>query len=448
MASSRKRLLPDLSLRVEACLTRYLSPSGPTRFCVGFSGGLDSVVLLHILATFCKQSGHVLRAVHVHHGLSPHADDWAQFACRFAAGLGVECEAVRVAVRLRDELGLEAAARLARYAVFEQQDCDVLLLAQHRDDQAETLLLNLLRGAGVRGLAAMPESRSLTRGACLVRPFLDISRSELLAYALAQQLTWVEDESNADQALRRNFLRHAVMPILSTEFSGLAATLSRSARHLEEADALLLELAQQDLRDWLAEEYALDLAAAEVLSPARFRNMLRYWLQQAGIVPDTRAFDELTRMMLVSRSDAQPCWIWREHAVRRYRNLLHVTKSQVQAGPPHAFVWQGESVMPIPSWHGYLCWQKAMGDMGLASDVLKQALVLRPREGGERMRLRPAGPTRLLKHLYQEAGAPPWRRESLPLLWIGDRLAAVPGLWVAAEFAQHGGWKVSWREGA
>lgn len=447
MASSRKTLQPDLSARVEACLARHILPATPARICLGFSGGLDSTVLLHLLTNLRPRSAFELFAVHVHHGLSPYADDWAEFACQAARALEVECTVAHVAVNRRAELGLEAAARAARYAVFERQHCDALLLAQHRDDQAETVLLNLLRGSGVRGLAAMPECRQLENGAQVLRPLLDIPRSELLAYAQIHGLRWVEDESNADQSLDRNFLRHAVFPQLQAVFPGVHATLARTAEHLAEADTILGDLARTDLQYCLKDE-GFDLAAAACLSSARMRNALRYWLNSSGVVPDARAFDALLSMMCESRLDAMPVWVWREHAVRRFQHRLYLTPASIRIGAPVEFEWQGRAVMPVSAWGGTLRWNKVSEGVGIAERFLAGRLALRARRGGEGLRLLAGGPTRSLKHLYQEAGVPPWLRERTPLLWIDDRLAAVPGLWIAAEFLEQGGWQASWHQSA
>lgn len=447
MENTRKKLQSDLFARVESCLSRYCLPSRPRRIFVGFSGGLDSSALLHLAARICAGSAYELCAVHVHHGLSPNADQWAAFASQFAKSLGVECKVVRVEVNQRAELGLEAAAREARYAVFEQLHCDVLLLAQHLDDQAETVLLNLLRGSGVRGLAAMPECRFLSSGTQLLRPLLGTSRAELLAYAQAHQLQWVEDESNSDQTFDRNFLRHSILPQINKAFPGASAALARSAAHFAEAGALLTELASSDLHDCVEEEAFNLVVASTCLSDGRLRNVLRYWLGCSGVVPDTRAFDELLRMMREARPDAQPVWAWRDRVVRRYRNKLYLTSTTIQIGSPVAFEWQRGTETIIPNRMGRLGWSKAIEGFGIAERALAGRLELRPRAGGEALRLYPNGPTRSLKHLYQEAGVPPWLRESIPILWIDGRIAAVPGRWIAEEFLEPGGWQVSWYSG-
>lgn len=442
MANSRKNPQPELLELVEACLGRHALPDCPKRLCVGLSGGLDSVVLLHLAAQLRQRMACELSAVHVHHGLSPNADQWANFVCHLAESLTIACTVERVEVGLRAELGLEAAARRVRYAVFEQQDCDFLLLAQHRDDQAETVLLNLLRGSGVRGLAAMPECRTLKTGIRLLRPLLDVPRRDLLAYAQAHDLQWIEDESNADQSFDRNWLRHSVFPLLRQQYRGVDAALVRSASHQAEASALLTELAQQDVLQCLSGA-GFDLPAASALSELRQRNALRYWLNQAGVVPDARAFDELWRVMQLARADAEPVWRWREHEVRRYRERIYVLSGSLVAGPLVAVQWQSGKSVAVPAWGGTLCWQKST--TGIAEHFLRSgSLELRPRAGGERLRLRAGGSSRSLKHLCQAAGIPPWWRDLTPQLWIDGQLAAVPGLGTAAEFSEPGGWQPEW----
>lgn len=443
MENSRKKPLPDLLARVEACLARQLSTARPTRFCVGLSGGLDSVVLLHLAATFCSRASIPLSAIHVHHGLSAQADAWANFAMQAASALGVPCLVEQVDVNQHAELGLEAAARRVRYAVFERQACDVLLLAHHQNDQAETVLLNLLRGSGVRGLAAMPEVRALTADIQLLRPLLDIPRSDLLEYALAHQLEWVEDESNQDQNIDRNFLRHAVIPQIATLFPGATATLARSTQHLAEANTLLEEIAREDGSQCIAGD-TFDLALAANWSAARLRNVLRYWLAQTGVVPDARAFDELLRVMLTAKEGAMPIWLWRQQAVRRYRTRLYRTPATLEVGANREFLWQAGSSTSVDSWAGTLVWQQS-ADSGIAERYLAGKLELRPRSGGESLRLRAGGSSRSLKHLWQWAGVPPWQRDSTPLLWIEGRLAAAPGVGLAAEFCEPGGWLVAWQ---
>jgi len=446
MASLRKSLFPDaLSLRVEQILERRLfsmSPSDKPILCVGLSGGLDSVVLLHLLAAVCRER-FLLRAIHVHHGLSVNADAWAQFVQVLCNRLGVECAVERVTLLPYKGMGVEGAARAARYAAFERQACDVLLLAQHKNDQAETVLLNLLRGSGLRGLAAMPEWRMQNTQMGILRPLLGSTRQDLADYAKQHDLEWVEDESNQDSRYDRNFLRNQIIPQLETVWPSATATLTRVALHAAEADDLLQELAAVDLVHAVQDD-VFDLRVA--LSPLRLRNVLRYWLARYGLQLDTRAFEELLRVAFDADEDAQPALLWRDRAIRRYQHQLFITPAQILMGQRLALPWVMES--KVDAWHGVLSWQAS--EQGIAAERLSQAMLeLRPRVGGESLRLVKDGPSRALKQLYQEAKVPPWQRQTCPLIYLDGVLAAVPGLGVASKFkADKGeaGFLPLWRE--
>ncbi|MBY0446347.1 MAG: tRNA lysidine(34) synthetase TilS, partial [Burkholderiales bacterium] len=338
----------------------------------------------------------------------------------------VESNIERVSLAPYQKHGIEGAARTARYEVFARQMGDVLLLAQHRDDQAETVLLNLLRGSGLRGLAAMPEYRRLNKQIGILRPLLDISRAELAEYAAQQGLAWVEDESNLDSRYDRNFLRNEIFPALRAVWPSANATLARVAAHAAEADELLQELATADLALCLADS-AFDLSVD--LSPLRLRNVLRFWLTQQGLQLDARAFEELIRIALFAAIDAQPALVWRGRAIRRYRQKLYITAAEFVAMADVAQPWQVE--MHLES--GLLSWRAS--DVGIAPEQLIQgSLVLRSRVGGESLRLTADGPRRSLKQLYQEAHVPPWLRANTPLVYLNGELAAVPGLGIDAVF--------------
>lgn len=442
MANSRKNPRLELWRRVGQRLTHLLPLSPDTHLCVGFSGGLDSVVLLHLLAVLREQHGFKLSALHVHHGLSPNADSWADFARETTAAWGVSCQIFPVTVAQHSGLGLEGAARRARYAAFEQLACDAILLAHHRDDQAETVLLNLMRGSGLSGLAAMPQSRKLGNGVLLARPLLDEPRRALQDYACAHSLRWVEDESNADTTYDRNFLRHRILPELESVFPGASKTLFRVAAHSAEGAELLAELAEMDLVCCVSQG-GFDLAHAARLSIARKRNVLRHWLAREHLVLDSRAFDDLLGTMENARVDAEPVFVWRDRTVRRYRGRLFVTPAQLQPGPTISVSWQNGNPISVPEWHGQLHWQR-VEQGGIAEAFLQSAqMELRPRAGGERLRLQRSGANRLIKHLWQEAGIKPWCRDTTPLIWLNGQLVAVPGLGVADAFAG-AGWKVNW----
>lgn len=301
MAVSRKLPQADLPDSLAAFLTTRLPRQA--HLCVGLSGGCDSVSLLHAL-TACWPVSQI-SAIHVHHGLSPNADAWATFCIEFAHSLAVPLDVRRVSVDLTGGQGLEAAARQARYAEFSRLACDALLLAQHRGDQAETVLLNLLRGAGVLGAAGMLSDR-LEAGVRILRPLLGVSRAAIETYAAAQRLSWVEDESNADTRYSRNYLRHRVLPDLTARFPACEAALAGAAERFAEAQDLLDELAALD---WslAAENGSARLSVLRTLSVSRLKNLLRYRLRVLGWQPPVAArLNEFARQLLVAGPDRHP----------------------------------------------------------------------------------------------------------------------------------------------
>lgn len=317
MAASRSWRPIDLIAHLGQFLTDRVRPD--ERLCVGLSGGRDSVVLLHAVAQL--KLANPLRALHVHHGLSPHADAWAEHCSRLCAALGLDCSLLRVQVERDAGLGLEGAARKARYQAFVMCDADVLLLAHHQGDQAETLLFNLLRGCGVTGAAAMPQERLLGR-LRLLRPLLEVAPTELEAYGRAHDLVWVEDESNADLSLSRNYLRHEILASLSERFPGMQHALGQAAGHFAEAERLLGELAESD---WLrcSDGQCLRLSKARLLSDERLKNLLRWRLRQRNWrVPVAARLNEFVRQLRSAGPDRHPALPLPEGVMRVKRGLL------------------------------------------------------------------------------------------------------------------------------
>jgi tRNA(Ile)-lysidine synthase len=363
------------------------------RVAVGLSGGVDSVVLLHLLRALRPRAGFRLEALHVHHGLSAHADAWARFCRTLCRSWGVPLTVRRVKVARRGT-GPEAAARAARRAAFARHPAQVIALAHQLDDQAETVLLNLLRGAGTRGARAMPVV-GRAGDKTVWRPLLAVPRNEVLAYARRHGLRWVEDESNLDDALTRNFLRLHVGPLLATRFPRWREALARAARQFARAD----DRAERALRAFLR---AQGLRAP---SAAKLAEMLR---QLTGKGART--------------------------AIRHDGAVLHVYRGRI-------------SVDKDPG--GELRLRPARGRGIDAARLARSRVTLRERAGGERLQLDARRPRRTLKNLFQEAGIPAWRRERLPLLYCDDELVWVPGLGVAAGWqAAHGapGLVPEWRE--
>jgi tRNA(Ile)-lysidine synthase len=321
MGSSRNRPIDDLAAVLAAVLDR--TPSTDRHIVVALSGGVDSVVLLHALLDAAPARGLSVGALHVHHGLSKNADAWELHCRRLCVDWKVPLAVERVQVERGSRDGLEAAARRARHRVFASTAGDWIALAHHRDDQAETLLFNLLRGTGLRGAAAMGETSGR-----LLRPFLDVGRSSIEAYARQYRLPWVEDESNADTRFSRNHLRHAVLVDLEARFPGSTANLAAATRRFGEAEELLDALALIDLGSRAA-GFPLDVAVLTSVSEQRARNVLRYLLKQRHIgIPAEGRLCELIRQFTTARPDRHPAALFGEWRLRRRRGKIVVERVQ------------------------------------------------------------------------------------------------------------------------
>lgn len=444
MANSRKSK-SDLQERVADALTSIV-PRGSS-LSVGLSGGVDSVVLLHLLAQLSPRFSWRLSALHVHHGISPRADSWAAFCVELCAKYAIPLQVERVDITPLRAMGIEAAARQLRHAALARQAVDFIALAHHRDDQAETLLLQMLRGAGVRGASAMPILKPGHDAPSLLRPLLDLARSELEAYARLHELRWVEDDSNEDVSYPRNFLRHRVLPVLAQRFPAYRTTLARSARHFAEAAGLLDELAAQDAIGAINDE-RLSVAVLRQLSSARGKNLLRYFLAARGApIPDSTRLAEMLRQLCDAGEGAQIRITWQDWQLRCYHEHAYALPVTLPAAD-FAIVWQGEADITLPASHGVLHFEHVTGQ-GLGLARLKQCVVtIRPRHGSESIRLDAERPRQRLRNLLPQQGVPPWRRELLPLLFCGDELVYVAGVATAAGYAaqtNEAGVLVSWQ---
>jgi tRNA(Ile)-lysidine synthase len=419
----------NLATHIAARVEAILPPGAPV--CVGFSGGLDSVVLLDLLAAHSR-GARPLAAVHVHHGLSPNADAWAAFCRAFCDARRIPLAIERVQVDRCAPDGLESAARRARYAVYAARPEPFVALAHHLDDQAETVLLQLLRGTGLKGIAAMPEVRRIAGTSMNVfRPLLALPRSALAAHAEAAGLRWIDDESNAASDYDRNFLRHEVAPLLDARFPGWREATRRLSRHAAGADALLEDLARFDGVPAAPGE-ALPIDAS--LPAARRSNALRAYLAVNGIaMPSEARLAEMSRQLYAARDDAR---VHVEHAgiaLVRHRNRVLIASPAGRA-ERWRVEWRGEAQIDLGSGRGIVKFEKAQG-RGLVSARFGTAWYFMPRSGGERIRLEASRPTRTLKNLLQERGIPAWQRSRMPLLFNGDRLVWVPGIGIASDYA-------------
>jgi len=426
MASSRTPRSAD-PLEVADRLLATVELRGK-RLVAGLSGGRDSVVLLDVLRRLESKHGYEVRAIHVHHGLSPNADRWARFCAGLCRRWKVPLATRRVKVDRARGAGFEGAAREARLAAFRSARADALALAHHLDDQAETVLLGLLRGAGVRGASGMRFHARL--GALRVlRPFLEVPRAVLAAYAATRKLQWVEDESNQDETRARGYLRRRVLPEIEARFPRWRDALARAARHFAEADALL--------RSRVGDVPRLTTRALRGSdSVARLR--LREFLAAHGLrAPSARRLEEMLRQLRGAAAHARTEIVHDGAALRVYRGGLFLER-KMPAPQFEPLVWAGEPRLAIPSLEGELRFRRALGAGIDAARLAGRPVVVRLRRGGERLQPHPRRPRRALKDLFQEAGVPPWRRARLPMLFCGDDLVWVPGLGVDAAYLARG----------
>lgn len=443
---SNKSITADTLVRdVETILQRYLKTD--SHIIVGLSGGVDSVVLLDILSRLAAQMRFKLSALHVNHGISRNAADWSHFCARLCARHGIPITVAYLRVTKTAGESLEALAREKRYHIFSRlrgdsrQCLTFLALAQHRDDQAETVLLQLFRGAGVRGLSAMPQlkKQSIDAAPQILRPLLDTTRNRIEAYAALRHLQWIQDDSNDDVQFKRNFLRHKVFPVLTRIYPGLSGTLSRSSRHMAEASQLLDELAESDARQCMVSG-RLVVAALNELSLPRARNLLRYVLWRQGIpVPNTVRLAEILRQLLSSAPDTRLHIPFGNHEIRVYQGCVYIQKASRQPDAGLQWTWRGETELVLDAACGSILFNHVQGQ-GISSEKLMQApVIIKTRQGGERFKPDCNRPRRSLKNLLQEASIAPWSRYTLPLLYCGEKLVWVPQIGIDCEFQARSG---------
>ncbi|PTN11894.1 tRNA lysidine(34) synthetase TilS [Nitrosomonas aestuarii] len=437
MVHSRRKKsnnLDNLIDNVQQVLQTYIRQD--CHLAVGLSGGLDSVVLLDILVTLSQQVSFELSAIHVNHGISSHAAQWSHFCCHLCYSHGVPVSVSYVNIHKEAGVSLEAAAREERYHIFNRLRADYLVLAQHQDDQAETLLLQLLRGAGVKGLSAMPIVRKQSSDAAppILRPLLNVSRGSIEAYARQHQLNWIHDESNDSTDFNRNFLRHAILPVLSRRYPNYVKTLQRTSQHMAEASLLLDDLAASDAR-CCVEAGNLHISALRELSLPRARNLLRYILRLQQVkLPSTAKLNDILNQLRCARKDTQLHVVFGHTEIRVYKDFVYILPLR-KLPPNHLQLkWQGESHLILSELGGSIHFTHVKG-LGLCAQKLTQTPVhIKMRQGGERFSPDCKRPRRSLKNLMQEALIPPWERYALPLMFCGEELVWVPGIGIDCEF--------------
>jgi tRNA(Ile)-lysidine synthase len=414
------------------------------RFVVGYSGGLDSHVLLHALV----KSRHKLQAdvqilgLYVHHGLSPNAETWARHCQSVCEGLGAEFACIRVDVHGTGN-GPEADARSARYAAFEKflNATDTLLLAHHLDDQIETILYRLFRGSGLKGMGGMPVERVIGQSS-LIRPLLSVSKQDLKIYAESKDLGWIDDESNFDMQIDRNYIRHEIVPVIRARWPAYKKTISRFAELAGADFQLLRELAEQDL-DRLHKniDAPIDLEELRRLGGSRQKNAVLHWINNTGLpMPTQIQLLELVQQLNIKRPDAIQFISWSGVEIRVFKQKAYLMEPLAELESP--FIWRADE-------------PRLVGGRVLAAQRVKNGglidagkpFSIRFRQGGERCQPQGRAGSHPLKKIFQELEVPPWVRDRTPLIYQGEELVAAAGLFVCAgHVAQEGaeGWEVTW----
>jgi tRNA(Ile)-lysidine synthase len=461
MANSRKSPSPSrndtdsLEQAFERALAgiaaRVAISGADPRIGIAFSGGLDSSVLLHLASRYAQAHHLTLIAFHVHHGLSPNADAWLAHCGQAAAACGVSLLSRQVDASDSSGRGTEEAARIARYRALgemcRESGCRLLLTAHHQDDQAETVLLQLMRGAGLPGLSGMADLQvrhePMGDGVSLGRPLLGMTRGQLEQARAALGLDHISDESNGDLRYRRNALRNAVAPLLEQHFPGFAARVARSAGHAQAAQSLLQDLAEIDLALCRAASWNDPLHVAELksLAPRRADNLLRHWLYQNRVqLPSQSRLEEIRSQMLDAAHDMHPFFDFGAMVLRRIGNRLELhPRLGTPPEDPVELHWHGEAQIAVPAWRGTLLFEPGDG-LGLPRDaLLRHPLMLHRRAGQERLKLAANRPSRSLKTLYQDAEIAPWRRLWSPLLYLNGELVFAAGLGMDVRHLAMGG---------
>ena len=395
---------------------------------LAYSGGIDSSVLLHYLHAGREKISRNIKAVHVNHNISKYSDKWAKHCEQVCNEFRIPFELLNLNASEYHGHGPEAYARKLRYEAIGKllSENDILLTAHHRDDLAETFFLQLLRGAGPEGLAGIPKIRRFGR-AWIARPFLEYTRKQLHSYAVQNSVKWIEDDSNLDTNLDRNYIRNKVIPYLLDRWPGVPETFARSARHQADLLEIIRHSADVDLQSVMSGSVnVLSISGLEQLPVARKRNLLRHWLKINDKPPATSSvIEEIITCLVDAAPDSQPVVTWGNTEVRRYRDNMYLMTKLPHQDNKLSYTWVLPDPLDIKC--GRLEAKQTIGK-GIKADLLVDNVIdVRFRHGGEEMQPFDRKETHKLKKMYQQAGIPPWRRDRIPLLYINDELASVTG---------------------
>lgn len=395
-------------------------------FIIALSGGLDSMVLLHL---FSRLKVNSVIAHHVHHGLSENADDWLEFCQQQSEALHIKFRFNRVVLDDKNRSSLEALARDARYAALQKgfNENSYLVTAHHQDDQLETILLALKRGAGLTGLQGIIGKQDLDKGQ-LIRPLLNFSREQLEQYASLHQLRWIEDESNTDQRFDRNFIRHSITPLLKARWPSIAKTVSRSALHCQTQQAIVDELTQRDFYQCASTDLSLNIPSLKILSKARRNNVLRFWFKKLGLTyPSTKQISIIWIDIALAQADASPQLKLQSRILCRYRETLYLIKHKKQVVDNKVITWQGEALLPLCAGNIHLKIEASSSFLNNEHCVqvcfrgqLPEAITCQPIGRNK---------SRSVKKLLHEYHVPPWERDFIPFIFVDGVLLEAVGVW-------------------
>lgn len=432
---------------LQAHLEELLSCYPDTEVCwIAYSGGMDSHILLHALAEIREHIKPHIIAIHINHGSNKNADLWQQHCRDICQVYDIEFKYNNIVLSAHQ--GSESLAREKRYAIFSElvKKNHLLLTAHHANDQIETILFRLLRGAGAEGLSGIPVYRAFSQG-YLLRPLLAYSRQGLHDYAIGASLNWIEDDSNQSNQHDRNFLRNKIIPELSSRWPGILKTIPRAAQHQTELKDLIAEIAESDLQSICGDNFSnIYIDKFRQLSAARRKHVLRTWIKKnQWPIPDAQLLDKIDKELIAAGIDRNPCIQWQGAEMRRYRNQLYIMPALVAHDPVSSIRWDLRQTLITAS--GSLTTVATEGH-GINQSLIPDNIVeVKSRQGGETIRPVGQAHTRTLKKLFQQAAVPPWLRNRIPLLFYKDDIIAVADLWINKKYVATGsqlGWKIIW----
>jgi tRNA(Ile)-lysidine synthase len=412
---------------------------------LGLSGGLDSCVLLHLLANMQTQLDFKLKAIHVHHGISPYADDWLNFCKQKCKLLDIEFDAVKVKINKKGSLGIEGEARELRYEAIKKKQKDIVALGHHQNDQAETLMLQLLRGSGLKGLAGMPEFDKKRK---FWRPMLNIKKELLEKYASENGIKYIKDESNEDINFDRNFIRKKVLPLIESRYPASIETISRSATNISEGHQINELLALDDSKNVMSDDGShLLIENLNKLPNLRAINLIRWWLSFNDLLmPSKKNVEELFRQVkLIKKDTSLNLKISNDRSIRAFDDKLLIV-SIMNDLPSYHFKWAGQEEIELPNKSKLHFVKTKKGGLSL-SKLGAKSLYIKSRTGGEKLKSFPDQPSRSLKYLFQKADIPHWERDQVPLVYANEQLVAVPNLGVQYEYQSkvgEVGYQIKW----